>query len=198
MKNKIPILDNGHGGVIGGVYQTAGKRSNIEISEKILYEGMFNRWFVNRVIENLDRFKVPYYHISSELKDISLYTRCQRAEEIYKKEKNTYLFSVHANAGGGKGIEGFTSTGHTESDIIGEYFLKNIEKNMKNQKMRFDYSDGDRDKEIDFYLLRNFSGPAFLLEAGFMDNKEDLKNLWDSNYLKDLVNTVVEIMIYLY
>ncbi|MBK8079429.1 MAG: hypothetical protein IPK25_03525 [Saprospiraceae bacterium] len=52
------ILDNGHGGVINGIYQTSGKRSP-NWNQGILYEGMFNRWVVNRVIEALDRKKNP-------------------------------------------------------------------------------------------------------------------------------------------
>ncbi|MBK8888090.1 MAG: hypothetical protein IPN46_16750 [Saprospiraceae bacterium] len=44
------ILDNGHGGVINGKYQTTGKRSP-NWDKGVLFEGMFNRWVVNRIIE---------------------------------------------------------------------------------------------------------------------------------------------------
>ena len=193
----IPILDGGHGGMIDGVYQTPGKRSP-KWSRGVLYEGMFNRWVVNRVIEKLDRNNIPYYHVSPELRDTSLPTRCSRANNIYRNKRNTYLFSIHANAGGGKGVEGFTTKGKTKSDAIGEIFLRNIEKRLDEQKMRFDYSDGDRDKEANFYVLRKFIGPAFLLESGFMDNSKDYHNLWDEQYLETLVNAIVEVMVHLY
>ena len=39
----IWILDNGHGGIINGVYQTAGKRSPIWADGTQLFEGEFNR-----------------------------------------------------------------------------------------------------------------------------------------------------------
>lgn len=193
----VPILDNGHGGVIGGIYQTPGKRSP-DWNKGILYEGMFNRWVVNRIIEKLDRSAVPYYHISPEYVDVSLYTRVVRANKIYENNKNTYLLSIHANAGGGIGIEGFTTKGKTKSDYISEIFLRNIERRMVEQNMRFDYSDGDRDKESNFYILSKFIGPAFLLESGFMDNKSDYDNLWDGRYIDLLVNSIVEVIIELY
>lgn len=186
----IPILDAGHGGVINGNYQTPGKRSP-KWHQGTLYEGMFNRWVVNRVIEKLDRDGIPYYHISPEFRDISLQTRVNRANDIYRQNRKSYVLSIHANAGGGKGIEGFTTKGNTKSDPIGEVFLRNLEQDLKGQRMRFDTSDGDRDKEVNFFILRKSAGPAFLLECGFMDNVADYNNLWDEKYLETLVNSIV-------
>lgn len=193
----VPILDNGHGGMINNIYQTAGKRSP-KWSKGVLFEGMFNRWVVNRIIEELDRLDIPYYHISPELTDVSLSTRITRANKIYRKDRMTYLFSVHANAGGGVGVEGFTTKGNTLSDPIAEMFLANIELRMKEQRMRFDYSDGDRDKEANYYVLRKFIGRAFLLECGFMDNTKDYANLWDKEYLELIVSAIVEVIEKLY
>jgi hypothetical protein len=47
--NYLWIFDNGHGGIIDGVYQTAGKRSPLWPDGEILYEGEFNRSIVNRL-----------------------------------------------------------------------------------------------------------------------------------------------------
>ena len=121
MSKLIPIFDNGHAGMIAGVYLTAGKRSP-DLGKGILYEGAFNRWVVNRLIEKCDRYKIPYYHACPELSDIPLEKRVQRANEFYLENKNTYLLSIHANAGGGKGVEGFTSPGQTSSDKVCEVF----------------------------------------------------------------------------
>lgn len=185
----IPILDNGHGGVINGIYQTEGKRSpNWECG--ILYEGMFNRWVINRLIEKMDRFGVKYYHISPELTDVSLDMRVRRANDIYKKNKKVYYLSIHANAGGGEGIEGFTSVGETSSDKIATKFLNQLKIDFSNNKFRFDYSDGDPDKESQFYVLRNTNCPAFLLECGFMDHHDDYLKLWDEVYLEKLVDSL--------
>ena len=197
MNKLVPILDNGHGGVVNNVYLTPGKRSP-KWSKGVLYEGMFNRWVVNRVIEILDRSKVPYFHASPEIKDVSLPTRVNRCNEIYKTNKNAYLISIHANAGGGTGIEGFTSVGHTKSDAIGEVFLSNIEKDFPEQRMRFNGKDGDKDKERNYYLLRKSNCPAFLLEAGFMDHASDYANLWSEDYLNRMAKSISKSIIQLY
>lgn len=184
------ILDNGHGGIINGVYQTAGKRSP-DWEQGILYEGMFNRWVVNRIIEALDRKKIPYYHISPEYNDVTLETRKNRADKIYQSNRNVWILSVHANAGGGTGIEGFTTIGSTMSDHLGEIVLRNLEADLPDVKKRFDWSDGDRDKEKDFFILKKPKAPAFLIECGFMDHRTDYAMLWNEDYLKTLVGSLV-------
>lgn len=191
-----PILDCGHGGVINGVYQTGGKRSP-NWSKGVLYEGMFNRWVVNRIIERLDRLKIPYYHISPELKDTSLEVRSNRCNKIMRSDSDTYLLSIHANAGGGLGIEGFTTEGITGSDKVAELFLSNLQEDLPT-KFRFDLSDGDKDKESNFWMLRKPIGKAFLLECGFMDNKKDYFNLWDEDYISKLVDSCVRTIKELY
>lgn len=185
----IPIFDNGHGGIIGGRYQTPGKRSpNWDCG--ILYEGMFNRWVVNRLIEKMDRSGLDYYHVSPEYADVPLWQRKERVNKIHSKNSNTYLLSVHANAGGGEGVEGFTSPGETKSDDISEVFLTNLQSELDNvQKMRFDLSDGDKDKEARFLLLVETNCPAFLLECGFMDFKPDYHKLWSEKYLQQIVDS---------
>ena len=44
-------------------------------------------------------------------------------------------------------------------------------------KLRFDYSDGDADKEANFYILKNTTCPAVLIENFFMTNKKDYNYL---------------------
>ena len=48
--NYLWILDNGHGGIIDGEYQTAGKRSPIWEDGSQLFEGEFNRAIVDRLM----------------------------------------------------------------------------------------------------------------------------------------------------
>lgn len=192
-----PIFDNGHGGIIGGAYQTAGKRSpNWE--NGILYEGAFNRWVVNRLIEKMDRIGLAYYHISPELTDVSLNERVKRANEIYQKDKEVYILSIHANAGGGTGIEAFTSKGKTISDGLAEIILTNFEADLKCTTMRFDLSDGDKDKEENFQILRSPYCPAVLVECGFMDNRSDYNKLWSHDYLNKLTESIFRSILEIY
>ncbi|MBK8888091.1 MAG: N-acetylmuramoyl-L-alanine amidase [Saprospiraceae bacterium] len=64
--------------------------------------------------------------------------------------------------------------------------------------MRFDWTDGDRDKEKDFYILKQPSAPAFLIECGFMDHPIDYNNLWDEMYIDTLVDSLVMSIIQVY
>lgn len=194
MQKLIPILDNGHGGIINGNYQTGGKRSpNWDMG--VLFEGAFNRWIVNGIMLALDHLKIPYYHVSPELRDITLKTRVARANKIYQKNPNAFLLSIHANAGGGTGIEGFTSYGQTSSDPIADRFLSVLENDFPNEKMRFDtYSDGDKDKEASYQVLTKTIGKAVLLELGFMDHPEDYKRLWDPWNRQEKINSIVHVI----
>ncbi len=193
----IPILDNGHGGVIDGKYQTPGKRSpNWDCG--VLYEGEFNRWIVNGVIDKLKSLNKKYYHVSPELEDISLGERVRRANKFYKESgNNAYLVSIHANAGGGTGWEIFTSIGQTSSDEIAEEFCKAFD-TIEDHRGRKDYSDGDMDKESNFYVLRKTIGPAILIEVGFMDNEVDYKKLWDSSFREIIINKITNTILDLY
>lgn len=200
LKGLIPILDAGHGGIIAGIYQTSGKRSPSGWRFGTLYEGAFNRWVIGLIMRELDYAGVPYYHISPELRDVKLQTRVNRANAIYAKDKNTYVFSLHANAGGGTGMEGFTFFGQTQSDEIAEVFLTDAAAEFEPQgwRLRSDTIDGDLDKESSFYILRETAPPAFLFEAGFMDYERDYNFLWSQEFQKALACNLAKTMIKLY
>ena len=157
------ILDNGHG------INTPGKRS----PDGSLREFEFNRTIVNGICAQLDgAFDV--HILVPEIEDIGLKERCERVNQIDRRE-NCILISVHANAGGGTGWEVFTYIGQNESDIIANVFARKAESLFPEFKMRFDRSDGDLDKESHFYILKHTTCPAILTENFFMDTEKDLK-----------------------
>lgn len=51
-------------------------------------------------------------------------------------------------------------------------------------------TDGDRDKESDFYIIKNAKCPAVLIECLFFDNYEDYKLLIDNNFQDELVSNI--------
>lgn len=176
----IPIFDNGHGGLINGVYQTAGKRSP-DWNRGVLYEGVFNRKIVRRVINLLKQNNMPYGYVSDTEIDVPLHVRVSKANYLYESfGKKAYLFSVHANAGGGTGWEIFTSFGQTKSDKVAGVFIKHFLKLPL--RHRADWSDGDGDKEANFYVLTRTKCPAVLMEYGFMDNPKDYAYLQDKAF----------------
>ncbi len=171
----IVLLDNGHGGLINGKYQTAGKRSPIWSDGSQLFEGEFNRAIVNRLIERLTVLGIPYVNMVPELKDISLSTRVKRANAI--EGDNVFYLSIHSNAGGGNGFEVFTSRGTTKSDGIATIFGQEFQKEFPSKRLRADYSDGDLDKEANFTVIKKTRMPAVLTENFFMDNEEECKQI---------------------
>lgn len=168
----IVLLDNGHG------KETAGKRSPIWSDGSQLFEWEFNRDIVRRIAEKLQADGVPYRILVPEENDISLSERVKRANEIAKENNGkVYVLSVHANAGGGTGWEVYTSPGETKADAIATVFAEEAQRVFvpDGWRMRFDYADGDPDKEAAFYILKHTSCPAIVTENFFMDTEKDCR-----------------------
>jgi N-acetylmuramoyl-L-alanine amidase len=168
MSNYHWLLDNGHGGLVNGVYVTAGKRSPVWEDGRQLFEGVFNRMVVRRLAELCQNAGIQCTNIVPEEQDIGLGERVWRANQIARTAKCIYL-SVHSNAGGGTGWEIWTSIGQTKSDIIADVFFKKAQQFLPTFKMRANTIDGDFDQESNFYVLRETSCPAVLTENLFMD-----------------------------
>ena len=168
----IVLLDNGHG------KETAGKRSPIWSDGSQLFEWEFNRDIVRRIAEKLQADGVPYRILVPEENDISLSERVKRANEIAKENNGkVYVLSVHANAGGGTGWEVYTSPGETKADAIATVFAEEAQRVFvpDGWRMRFDYADGNPDKEAAFYILKHTSCPAIVTENFFMDTEKDCR-----------------------
>lgn len=171
-RETVIILDNGHG------IETPGKKSPVWADGSQLYEWEFNRVIVRKIANMLCREGIKFKILVQEETDITLQERCQRANEISNRNGgNAVLFSVHGNAGGGTGWECFTSIGDTLSDEIATELCKQAEKEFSPEgwKMRFDYTDGDPDKESQFYILKHTVCPAVLSENFFMDTEKDCR-----------------------
>lgn len=185
----VPILDNGHGGMINGIYQViAGGKQSPMWDKGILYEGAFNRWIVNKIKRKLDYLGYPYYTLVPEDNDITLRTRNDRSNRIFEKHPKTYVLSIHANAGKGTGCEIWTSPGQTTSDKISDRIM--MEFIDFAIPTRTDYSDGDIDKEARFQILMA-KPPAVLFECAFMDHPDDYQLLWSEEFQNDIADRLV-------
>ena len=181
----IVLLDNGHG------KETAGKRSPVWSDGSQLFEWEFNRDIVRRIAERLQADGIPYRILVPEENDISLTERAKRANE-YAKEFNgkAYVLSIHANAGGGTGWEVYTSPGQTPSDAIATVFFEEAGREFvpDGWRMRSDYSDGDPDKEAQFYILTKTTCPAVLTENFFMDTEKDCRFIMSEDGRERIAN----------
>jgi N-acetylmuramoyl-L-alanine amidase len=201
----IILIDNGHG------YNTLGKQSplldeSIKIGDEFIEKNRFKEWKYTRVIAKqiVDKLKSMGYDVrlvTPEEKDISLSERIRRINTICNKEGagNVLLISVHANAVGdssqwmqGKGWEAYTTRGETISDKLAEFLYKRADENIKDRKIREDWTDGDRDKEADFYVIKKAKCAAVLTENFFYDNKDDLKYLTSEEGVHAVVRLHIE------
>jgi N-acetylmuramoyl-L-alanine amidase len=186
---KIFLIDPGHGGIIDGIYQTEGKRSPVWPDESQLFEGEFTRAVTKRILDQSELFDINAIDIVDSQSDISLYERVKRANE-YALEAgvdNLVYVSIHSNAGGGSGIEVFTSPGQTKSDEIATVFLNKLSITFPEVRKRTDFADGDPDKEANFYVLKKTMMPAVLTEIFFMDNEPECRDFLMSESGRDKI-----------
>lgn len=162
------LIDNGHG------ENTPGKRSPVWDDGAQLFEYEFNRDIARRVVNILSARGVDAELVVREATDVSLGERVRRINAVAKKSQ-CLLVSIHANAGGGTGWEAWTSIGDTKSDKYATIFYTEAETIFPDRKIRKDSTDGDPDKESDFYILKNTTCPAVLTENFFMDTEMDCR-----------------------
>jgi N-acetylmuramoyl-L-alanine amidase len=178
------ILDNGHGN------NTPGKRSPVWLDGTQLFEWEFTRDIIRLIKLQLDLKHIYNIILVPEAMDVSLTTRCNRTNLIYKNSPDSFLISVHGNAGNkpneGTGWEVWTSIGQTESDKIASIMFESAKKNLIGWKMRSDTVDGDNDKESAFTILSKTMCPAILTENLFYDNEKDCKFML-SNEGRDII-----------
>lgn len=169
-----------------------------------MFEWEMTRDVVKRMAELLKEAGIKYEVLVPEDKDVSLQERVNRANKIWKKTgKKCFLVSVHFNAGGGTGFEVWTSVGKTKSDDIASVFWNEMKSEFPNWKMRLDMTDGDVDKEKNYYILYKSSCPAILVEDGFMDNEKDcmeiiMKPLMRQKIANCHVNAIKKVLMNLY
>lgn len=115
---------------------------------------------------------------------------------------NVVYVSIHNDAAGGDGKwhdaggwSAWTTRGNTKADKLAECLCSAAERNLaeyakmmeegkktgvygkKQRPFRFDYSDGDKDSEANYYVLAKTNCPAVLTENLFQDSKADVQFL---------------------
>jgi len=187
------IIDPGHGGIDEtGNYTTAPYKMFTFDDGLTIYEGEVNRKIAKNLSNNFLASPDPKEKILFTVKphnseDISLKERVDFANKF--NPKNTLFIPIHNNAGGGSGFEIYTSKGETKSDKLATEIYNAVKPTYKEYglPMRKDtFTDGDVDKESQFYVLRKTICPAVLIEGAFFDNRKDAELLKQDNFLKDL------------
>lgn len=193
----IVILDAGHG------INTKGKGSPYALNgvEPPIYikEYQYARWIVDAIARELRLRGVRVEKLVKDDNDMTLVQRVSKVNQIYSKDKDSFLVSVHLNASG-NGMKWmptsywsiWTSIGQTRSDIIADYIWDAATKTFKNKRVNKECFDGDNDFENNFYILKNTVCPAVLTENFFQDNIKDAEYLLSEEGMRAVVKCHVD------
>ena len=173
-------LDAGH-----GLY-TLGKRSPNGTKE-----AEQNYPIMIKIVEYLKLNGIDVVCTNTDIKnDMSLQDRVKKANA----SKSDVFISIHKNAITGtwqdkaKGIESFVYKKGANAEKLANKIHKNLIADTKMQDRKV--------KEANFYVLKNTSMPAVLLELGFMDFKieaEQMKNPeWHDKYAIAITKGICE------
>lgn len=196
---KVVILGTAHGKNVGGKRSPDNSLEEYRYSREIvnrLRTALEARGCVVYVDMPEDVVPLPQQQ--------ELRLRCNFVNNLckkYGKDKCLYV-SIHVNAAGGEGkwmLAGgwcaYTSKCTTVSDTLAERLYEAAEKHLsgyaeimeegkkdgsyssKQTPIRTDKSDGDKDMEADFFVLKHTACAAVLTENLFMDNKRDVSFL---------------------
>lgn len=198
---KYILIDNGHAST------TPGKRSPKKDDGSILYEWKWNREAAKMLATKCKAYPdvVPILLVPEDNVDIGLSTRAARANKYIQQygASNCVFVSVHVNAAGNggwmnaTGWSAWTTKGKTNSDKLAECMYEEAEKTLlkdelykAKNKIRYDWSDGDKDWESNFTVIYKTNCPAVLVENLFMDNKTDVEYL-ESAHGKDVLTDIM-------
>lgn len=198
MSKYLYIFDPGHGGLVDGKYQTAGKRSPKFADGRVLFEGVNNRDNVQRIMKAFIDNGLECVDVVDSDKDVSLIERVKKANKLSKDRKCVYI-SIHSDANGdgvkwdqASGMSVYTSNGQTKSDVFASIVIDELyNKFTSTIKWRTDSTDGDKDKEENFYVLKNTDCPAILCELGFHTNEAETKRMMTLDYKNKIVDAMV-------
>ena len=198
MSKYLYIFDPGHGGLVDGKYQTAGKRSPKFADGKVLFEGVNNRDNVQRIMKAFIDNGLECVDVVDSEKDVSLIERVKKANKLSKDRKCVYI-SIHSDANGdgvkwdqASGMSVYTSKGQTKSDIFASIVIDELyNKFTSTIKWRTNNTDGDKDQEENFYVLNNTDCPAILCELGFHTNEAETKRMMTLDYKNKIVDAMV-------
>ena len=178
----LVLLDAGHGGLVNGKYVTPGKRSPEWKDGYQYFEGVGNRERRDYMAKMLTKSGIRFEYVNEGNDDMPLHKRTEIVNSLAKENgvKNTLCFSIHSNGHSNNRAEGYevyTSQNETDSDICASFVFSNMKEAYPKRKMRMDMSDGDPDKEANFWMLTKTICPSVLTEDFFHTNEYECNQI---------------------
>lgn len=185
----IILIDPGHG------QDTAGKRS----PDGRLREYKYAREIAAEVVKRLKAQGYNAQQLVTEENDISLGTRCRRANDVCNHfgKTNVLVVSIHLDAKGMGaswfGARGFSArvwlNASARSKQLASYLFDSAQ--AQGLKTRFP-KPGQKWWPQNLAICRDTDCAAVLTESGFMDNKQDVEFLLSDKGREAIINLHVE------
>lgn len=154
-------IDAGHGGRDPGAIGTRGTREaalNLRVAEKVA--SLFSSYGQKPMMTRTNNTCLTL----------------ERRAGVANEHQVDVFVSIHCNSAENPkatGFEVWTTRGDTAADGLAEQVYCAITERVSEMRGRPDRSDGDSDREADFYVLRKTKAPAVLVELGFLSNPVD-------------------------
>lgn len=185
------VIDPGHGGIDGGTHDGQGiLEKDINLKAGLMLKEYLESRNVNVVMTREE--------------DISLEDKSRINSGRYRRDLNArkqialssnadFLVSLHVNANPREpDTRGAIVFYYPKSDDA-KHLALTIGKYIENKVYKdFLKTDGRKPEVLprNFYILREVSMPACLVEMGFLTNKEDKKLLQDDDYLRAITSAI--------
>ena len=173
------VIDAGHGGADGGAVgnNTGVLEAGLNLSVARMIENLLRANHVNVIMTRTDENALA----PDKAKDM------QQRKVILNGEGVDLAVSIHMNHFTDSSISGamaYYMAGSGEGQKIAQQVIDSVcDAIAKNRRLA---NPGD------YFVLRECSCPAVLVECGFLSNAEDEKLLQDSDYQKKLAEAIVK------
>lgn len=183
LKNKVIVIDPGHGGADPGAQNSGLKEKDINLDISLrLRESLESKGCIVILTREVDKdFYLPGFVLGRMAKRAELDQRINMATE-----NNADLFiSVHTNSFPRPNTYGMETYYHLKSSP-GKALAELIQKQLTQLQ-----SDNKRNSKAgDYYLINQSKMPAVIVEVGFISNPRERKLLLSSNYRDSIADAI--------
>lgn len=183
VKNKVIVIDPGHGGADPGAQNSGLKEKDINLDISIrLRENLESKGCMVILTREVDKdFYLPGFALGRIAKRAELDKRINMATE-----NNADLFiSVHTNSFPRPNSYGMETYYHLQSSP-GKVLAERIQKQLTQLQ-----SDNKRkSKAGDYYLINQSKIPAVIVEVGFISNPRERNLLLSNNYRDSIADAI--------